>query len=550
MRYYLTGQQYSNMIICATDTLQANMQAINELNVFPVPDGDTGTNMTLTMSAASTEMRKKEYGRIDEAASAVASALLRGARGNSGVILSLLFRGISKGLKGCECATTLEFAAAMCDGVDAAYKALMKPTEGTILTVSKVASNAALDYAKTADDFEAMLKIAIEKGHEALALTVEQNPVLKRAGVVDAGAKGYVLVLDAMLAFLEGRVVASAEEASGEINEKADFSVFDTSEIEFGYCTEFIVRKESETSPEVLRAYLESIGDCVVVVSDDEIIKTHVHTNEPGKALTKALKFGPLITVKVENMREQHTGLNAEEAASQSAEPTGDENYITPAEKKYGVVSVCAGSGIADLFRDLGVDGIVTGGQTMNPSTEDILREINRTASEIVYVFPNNKNIIMAAEQCIKLTDKKVIVIPTVTTPQGITAMLDFDSAAEEEALTGIFMGAIGRVHTAMITYAARDSEYDGQQIHAGEYLGLFDGALLGSDESFESLLQIVCDNIAQLDAEFISVYYGEDVSEEDGKKTGAEMESRFPAADVSVVSGGQPVYYYMISAE
>lgn len=549
MREYITGDQFSNMIICATDALQASMQAINELNVFPVPDGDTGTNMTLTMSAAAAELRKGRCDRIDDAAGKTASALLRGARGNSGVILSLLFRGISKGLKGCECATALEFAAAMCDGVDAAYKAIMKPTEGTILTVSRVASGAALEYAKHGDDVEAMLAIAIEEGREALAQTVEQNPVLKRAGVIDAGGKGYIIVLDAMLACLEGRATVSEDTAGGTVREKADFSKFDASEITFGYCTEFIVKRETDKDPALLRTYLDSIGDSLVLVSDEEIIKIHVHTNDPGKALTEALAYGALITVKVENMREQHTELNSGVPGGRP-EWQEPENVIADPEKKYGFVCVCAGDGMASLFRDLGADGIVTGGQTMNPSTEDILREINRTPSEIVYVFPNNKNIIMAAEQCIPLTPKKVIVVPTTTPPQGVSAMLSLDTYAEEEQLTETFNGALRKVHTAMVTYAARDSEYDGAQIRAGEYLGLFDGAFLDSNTDLSVLLGEICDRIAQLDSEFISVFYGQDVSQGSAQDTADQMEARFPAADISVVDGGQPVYYYMISAE
>jgi len=543
LKEYITGAQFGEMIICATDALQANMQTINELNVFPVPDGDTGTNMTLTMTAAANEMRAGTSARVDDTANKAASALLRGARGNSGVILSLLFRGISKGLKGCENAGALEFAAAMCDGVDAAYKAIMKPTEGTILTVSRVATKAAFDYAKAEDDVEGMLAVAIEAGRDALALTVEQNPVLRRAGVVDAGGMGYVLVLDAMLACLEGRAIAS--EGAAILNEKADFSAFDVGEITFGYCTEFIVNRENEKSPDVLRAFCDSLGDSLVLVADEEIIKVHVHTNEPGRALTEALTYGALLSVKIENMREQHTELGGEAAA-----PSPPEDFFAPAEKKYGFVAICAGGGMESLFRDLGADGVVTGGQTMNPSTEDILREVNRTPSEIVYVFPNNKNIILAAEQCVALTEKKVIIIPSVTVPQGITAMLGLDTYAEEDALTATFKDALSHVHTAMITYAARDSEYDGAEIHAGEFLGLFDGALLGSDTDLSVILQAICERMGELEPEFISVYYGEDVDAAAAEATGKLIEKRFSDADVSVVDGGQPVYYYMISAE
>lgn len=545
------------MIICATDALQQNMQKINELNVFPVPDGDTGTNMTLTMTAAATEMRKKSYSRIDEAASKTASALLRGARGNSGVILSLLFRGISKGLKGCECATALEFSAAMCDGVDAAYKAIMKPTEGTILTVSRVATKAAFEFAKAEDDVEKMLETAIAAGQQALSKTVEQNPVLAKAGVVDAGGMGYVLVLEAMLACLEGRAIAS-EQGEVEIKEKADFSAFDTSEITFAFDTVYIIRKKSENvNLAPLRAYLESIGDSLVIGEDDESFKVHVHTNIPGDALTESQKYGTLEVAKIENMRTQHEDVAAGRTAHTADDLDDEDEHVHEAEpkiaepeKKYGFVAVCAGDGMASLFRDLGADGVVTGGQTMNPSTQDILQEINRTPSEIVYVFPNNKNIIMAAEQCIPLSEKKVVVIPSVSVPQGVTAMLGMDTYLEEQELTQSFMEAMARVQTALITYAARDSEFDGVQIREGEFLGLYNGALLGSSTDIKELLATICDTVAQLDPEFISVYYGEDVPEDKAQETAKAMESRFPAADISVVNGGQPVYYYMISAE
>ncbi|MBR4953249.1 MAG: DAK2 domain-containing protein, partial [Oscillospiraceae bacterium] len=484
MKEYITGAQYCEMILCACDGLEAKKQPINELNVFPVPDGDTGTNMSLTMSAAGTELRKRKFERIDEASDKTASALLRGARGNSGVILSLLFRGIAKGLKGCEHANAVEFAGAMCEGVDAAYKAVMKPAEGTILTVSRVASKAAMEAALINEDVEAVLAEAIAAGKIALDETMNQNPVLQRAGVVDAGGMGYLTILEAMLASLRGEMVASADGAvSTAKNDHADFSVFETGEIEFAYDTVFIVRKTKDAKPlDLYRAYLDSIGDSLVISEDDEIFKVHVHTNIPGEALTEAAKYGELELAKIENMRTQHDELVNEGAVTTNTDNIDDdhdaEETVAAPEKKYGFVSVCSGEGMANLFRELGADRIVEGGQTLNPSTEDILREVNATPAEIVYVFPNNKNIIMAAEQCIGLSEKKVVVVPTKTMPQGITAMLNLDTYAEEEELTAALNEAIKNVHTAQITYAARDSDIDGRDIKEGEFLSLLDGAL------------------------------------------------------------------------
>ena len=475
------------MLLCAYEALESNKQAINELNVFPVPDGDTGTNMTLTVSAAAAELRKKERTGVSAVADAAASAMLRGARGNSGVILSLLFRGLAKSLKGKETCTAAEFTAAMQEGVDAAYKAVMKPAEGTILTVSRVATAAAADYVKTEPDLELVLACALAEGREALAKTVEQNPVLARAGVVDAGGKGYLCILDAFLASLQGRVysgaVTGAEDDEEDDFDHANFGEFDTSEITYAYDTVYIVRKTVDKPLDLLRAYLDSIGDSLVISEDDEVFKVHVHTNIPGEALTESQKYGTLEIAKIENMRTQHDEL----VESKKAAPVPEPEFAAP-EKEYGFVAVCAGEGLAQMFRELGCDRIVTGGQTMNPSTEDILREVDRTPAETVFVFPNNKNIIMAAEQCVPLTEKKVIVVPTKTVPQGIAAMLNLDLSADEETILATFSEVIAGVHTAQVTYAARDSEFDGHAIRAGEYLGLLDGALLGSWESVDAL--------------------------------------------------------------
>ena len=538
------------MLLCANAALEENKQRINELNVFPVPDGDTGTNMSLTMNSAAIELGRKQTDTVGAVADCAASALLRGARGNSGVILSLLFRGIAKSLKGRENANAAEFAAAVSAGVDAAYKAVMKPAEGTILTVSRLGAQAAVEFAKESTDFEAMLEALLAAAREALADTQNINPVLRRAGVVDAGGEGFVLVMDAMLGYLQGRtaapVTAAAPAAAAAPKEGADFSEFDTGEITFGYCTEFIVARENSKSPELLRSFLNNLGDCVVVVDDDEIIKVHVHTNVPGEVLTEALTYGPLQTVKIENMRNQHTALSGSDApAAPEAEPA-----VAAPEKQFGVVAVSAGEGMANLFRELGVDRVVTGGQTMNPSTEDILTEVNKTPAEVVFVLPNNKNIIMAAQQCIPLSDKKVIVIPTKTVPQGITAMLSFDPASAEDVIEAEMSAAIESVHTAQVTYAARDSDFDGHDIHKGEYLALMDGALLGSNADLDKVLLAIADAATDLDPEIVSIYYGEDVKADAAQHAAELVGGRLPMSDVNVVDGGQPVYYYMISFE
>ena len=544
MREFIDGAALRSMIICAAMALDENKQQINDLNVFPVPDGDTGTNMSLTIAAAVTELNGNPADTVTAVADAVASATLRGARGNSGVILSLLFRGMAKSLKGKNTVNSYDLAVALAEGVDAAYKAVMKPAEGTILTVSRVSTTAAVEFAETGSDLELMLICALESAKEALAETVNQNPVLKKAGVIDAGGRGYVVILDAMLASLQGRQAAVFEpEAAPIIQDRADFSAFEDGDIQFAYCTEFIVNRENDRSPDLLRSFLEGIGDSVVVVDDDEIIKTHVHSNEPGKILTEALLYGALLTVKIENMREQHTALGS------ISEATPARTIAVP-EKKFGAVSVCAGAGMASLFTELGTDRIVTGGQTMNPSTEDILREIDRTPAEVVFVLPNNKNVIMAAQQCVPLSEKQVIVIPTASVPEGVSAMLALDPSMDAAECADALNEAARRVHTALITYAARDSLFDGHDIKAGEYLGLCDGALLGSFTELPALLDKLHTIMAELNPDFISVYYGEDVSDDVAAETLDAISAFFPNAEISLINGGQPVYSYMISAE
>ena len=572
MKDYIDAAAFKEMILCADAALHKNIQAINDLNVFPVPDGDTGTNMGLTINNAATELRKKDFDTISAAADCVASAMLRGARGNSGVILSLLFRGISKRLKGLDTAGAVEFTGAMTDGVNAAYKAVMKPAEGTILTVSRLAAKASAKAADKGSGLENALVEGIRAGELALEDTVNQNPVLKKAGVIDAGGKGYMVILHAILASLRGEIV-SGEEGERDYSESdifTDSGVDLMESITFAFDTVYVVRKSSpDVDLDPLRKYLSSIGDSLVISDDDEIFKVHVHTDMPGNALNESQKYGTLELAKIENMVTQAEQLKAgkkaqttddldqieeelehmEDNASASVEDTEAEVDLEP-EKEYGIVAVCAGAGMADLFQELGADNIVTGGQTMNPSTDDILKAIQHTPASTVFVFPNNKNIIMAAEQCIDLTEKKVIVMPSRTVPQGISALLNFDPNVSEESLVGAMGEAMGSVHTAMVTYAARDSDFDGHTIHAGEYLALLDGSLIGSYTNTRTLFKELSWAIDDFHPEFITVYYGEDVSEEEANSAAETIIGNFPDSEVSVVNGGQPVYYYMISAE
>ena len=541
---------------------------INKLNVFPVPDGDTGTNMGLTINNAAAELRKRDFDTVAAVSDCVAGAMLRGARGNSGVILSLLFRGIARRLKGTETAGAAEFAGAMNDGVEAAYKAVMKPAEGTILTVSRLASAAAVKAAKGGADLENTLVEAIRAGDEALEDTLNQNPVLKKAGVIDAGGKGYMVILTAILASLRGEIASGKPVSARDLQEDSVFveGKVDVPEINI-FDTVFVVRKKDpNVDLEPLRRYLGSIGDSLVISDDDEIFKVHVHTDIPGSALSESQKYGALDLAKIENMRlqalDQLAGqkakstddleqVDAELSAMENGEaPAEEDSGVAEAEKEYGVVAVCAGKGMEELFLELGADAIVTGGQTMNPSTDDILRAVNRTPASTVFVFPNNKNIIMAAEQCIPLTEKRVVVMPTKTVPQGISAMLNFSPDESEESLVGAMGEAIDSVHTAMVTYAARDSDFDGHSIHAGEYLALLDGALLGSYSSEKTLLKELSWAFDEFNPEFITVYYGEGVDKQAADEASETIAGCFPDAEVSVVDGGQPVYYYMISVE
>ena len=542
MRQTIHGALFRSLIINAAASIEINKQALNDLNVFPVPDGDTGTNMSMTINAAANDLRKMEDPSLEQAACAAASAMLRGARGNSGVILSLLFRGISKRLKGCNACDGVLWAKALQEGVDAAYKAVMKPAEGTILTVARLAAAKALQAAKENNYFEYVHEAAIEEAKAALANTINQNPVLKKAGVVDAGGKGWLLVLEAMLLAVRGENIVVPENlGTAETREQADFSDFDDSEITFTYCTEFIISRENDMDPEKLRDFLSSLGDSLVLVDDEEIIKVHVHTNDPGKALHEAMDYGSFVTVKIENMRLQHTEkvMSEQELAPKIAEP----------EKALGVVSVCVGDGIGDVFMNLGVDGLISGGQTMNPSTQDILEVVNQVPAETVFVLPNNKNIIMAAQQVNALTPKNVIVIESKTIPQGITAMLSFNPDGSVEENTEALTEALGMVETMQITYAARNSDFDGHLIHEGDYLAIWNG-LFGTSRDIKVLLKSLAEKVRDEGREYITIYYGADISEKQAQKAADLFSDICPDADVNLINGGQPVYYYLISAE
>ena len=554
----INGAMFKEMLLFGTVSIAQAQQAINDLNVFPVPDGDTGTNMSLTIQTAAQELKKIEPATVDQAASVTASALLRGARGNSGVILSLLFRGISKELKGCKEADGAAFAAALQEGVAAAYNAVMKPAEGTILTVSRLAAERAVNAAEEHNNVEYVIEQAIAQGEITLAQTTDMNPVLKKAGVVDAGGKGFLLILSGMLSALRGEERPELTEENAQ--EKADFAMLNEEDITFTFDTVFIVRK-SGRSIEPFHRFLDGIGDSLVIGEDDEAFKVHVHTDIPGEALTEAQKYGTLELAKIENMRTQAQQLAAGgkaqstddlEAIEQELEAAEHENAgEAEPEKDFGFLAVCAGEGLANVFTDLGADGVISGGQTMNPSTESILKEIKKVPAHTVFVLPNNKNIIMAAQQCIGLTEKTVVVIPTASIPQGVSAMMAVDpDMSDADAIAKAMTDAAQCVSTAQITYAARNSDFDGFDIHEGDYLALLDGKLLGTDRDVSALLDGLSDEAASREAEFITIFYGEDVNEEDAHKACDAFTRKCPDAEVNLICGGQPVYYYIISIE
>ena len=560
----INGAQFKQMVLHGAAAITAQKQSINDLNVFPVPDGDTGTNMSMTIAAAVTELRKSTPATLDQAASTTASALLRGARGNSGVILSLLFRGISKSLKGREEADAAAFANAMQDGVTAAYKAVMKPAEGTVLTVSRLAAQRAVEVAAGETDIEKVLEEALRVGYDTLAQTTDMNPVLKKAGVVDAGGKGYLLILEGMLAELRGEPMP--ESAEGEEQEVSiDYGAIAAEEITFTFDTVFIVRKANpDVDLEPLRNYLNSIGDSLVIGEDDEAFKVHVHTDIPGDALNEGQKYGILELAKIENMRTQADDMAAgrktqsvddlemaEDSVAPPAREEAAESAVAAPEKPYGFLAVCAGDGLAAVFQDLGADWVVSGGQTMNPSTESLLEGVNKIPAETVFILPNNSNIIMAAQQCDALTEKNVVVIPTKTVPQGITAMMNVDFEAENADIIAEAMTAsLSTVATAQLTYAARNSDFDGFEIKEGDFLALLENKLFGTDSDVDALLTKLAGAAVENGASFISLYYGEDVTEEEAQAAADIFQANCPDAEIALLPGGQPVYYFIISME
>jgi len=543
----ITGPMFQTMVVEGALAIAEKKEQANELNVFPVPDGDTGTNMSLTMASAMEEMGRLHEPTLAQAADKTASALLRGARGNSGVILSLLFRGMAKKLREKPEADGRDFAVALREGVDTAYKAVMKPAEGTILTVSRVAAQHALELCQADSELpvEEVFRAVIERGEKALAETTTQNPVLAKAGVVDAGGFGFLTILSGMFDAFRGIHRERTAEAEPS-RAAADFSAIKDEDITFTYCTEFIAeRRDKSRNVNRMRSILSNIGDSLVVVEDDDIIKVHVHTDQPNRALEEALKFGPLLTVKIENMREQHTAKVVEGTADAPRE-----RVIAPPEKKFGFVAVAAGEGLESVFTDLGVDQMVRGGQTMNPSTDDLLHAIDAVPAETVFILPNNKNIIMAAEQAAPLSEKEVIVLPTKNIPQGMTAMLAFDGSAETEANRSAMVEAIGGVRAGQVTYAARNSEFDGKKIKEGEFLALCEGKLTANSKRQMDVVKKLAREMVKPESAFATIIFGEGVSEEEAAKAEDIFRKENRDLEITVIDGGQPVYYYLISVE
>lgn len=542
----ITGALLKSAFISGANNINNNRQAVDELNIFPVPDGDTGTNMSMTISNAAKALAViSDDEPVGSVADTAASALLRGARGNSGVILSLIFRGFSKGLKGLREADGAQVASALQNGVDAAYKAVMKPTEGTILTVIRCAARQAQKAAAEDNDPIKVWAAACEGAQDALMRTPEQLPVLKAAGVVDAGGQGLVLILLGMQSVIEDNTVIPGEnQVTAAASQPKSVVASASDDIKFGYCSEFIINKNPgcTLNPLRLRAYLESIGDCVVVVEDDSIIKVHVHSNEPGNVIQAALKYGPLVNIKIDNMRYQHQNAAL---GTGSSEPV----KVKPV-KPIGFVAVAAGSGLEQLFRDLGADAVVSGGQTMNPSTEDILKAIETVPAESVIVLPNNKNIIMAAEQTIPLSEKKVSVLPTRTIPQGITAMLNFDDTSSADENLNVMAKAAEKVSTGLVTFAARDSEVNGQHVQQGQILGMENGKITVIEKDFVTAAFKITKRMFKRSSSLITIIKGDGVSDEDTDKLVQQLSDKFSDAEVSVIDGGQPVYYFIISVE
>ncbi len=542
----INGKLLKDAVISGANNISRQKNKINDLNIFPVPDGDTGTNMSMTVMAAAKALEEYQGSNAGEAAGIVASAMLRGARGNSGVITSLIFRGFAQGLKDMEEVNGKNLAAALGIGVDAAYKAVMKPTEGTILTVARMSYEAGVEAAKRNSSAAFVWKAICDKANEALLITPELLPVLKKAGVVDAGGKGLCAIFEGMLSVIKDGVIVEYDDSQSVTVDTFDSAAAEFDEdINFTYCTEFIVGRDSEidTDPQKLREYLETIGDCVVVVSDDEIIKVHVHTEQPGNALTKGLEFGQLLTTKIENMKEQHKNVKKSK-----------KEVFTPAEpvENIGFVAVAAGDGLKELFKDLGCTNVVSGGQSMNPSTDDIYEAVMATPAKNVIVLPNNKNIVLAAEQTVPMvTDRNVVIVPTRTIPQGMTAMLNFDPEISAESNAQLMMDSAANVGTGLVTFAARSSEFGGKKIKEGDIIALENGKLTITEKSPVKALVKLAKNMVHKDSSFITLIYGEDISDADAKTAYEELCDKFGSrTDISLVKGDQPIYYFILSVE
>lgn len=538
----LDGNMLKKAFLSGANNLENNKKMVDDLNVFPVPDGDTGTNMSMTVMAAARKIPAVEENSVSKVAECIASASLRGARGNSGVISSQLFRGFYKGLGGLDEVNTVQLAAAFKNANDTAYKAVMKPTEGTILTVSRETAEYAVKVAAETEDICEFAKKVVAHAKATLDKTPDMLPVLKQAGVVDAGGMGLYVILNGCLSALEGNEIEAEVKTDVVSTGVAMSENIDTADIKFMYCTEFIINKKSASySVASFRAAIQDKGDCMLVIDDDEVVKVHIHTNNPGFVLEKAVKLGELESIKIDNMKIQHSE-NIAEAKVEAA----------PAEpaKKYGMVAVAAGEGMENIFMEIGVDKMVEGGQSMNPSTEDILRAVDSVNAETVFVFPNNKNIILAAEQVDELTEKNVVVIPTKTIPQGISALLSFDPDAETESNRDAMLEAVALVKTGSVTFAARDSEIDGMNIKKDDIMGMEEGKIthLGSNPA-DVVMELLSD-MADSDSSMISVFYGSDVSEEDAAELEKKINEAYPKLDCMVHNGGQPLYYYIISIE
>lgn len=536
MQKIIDGVLFKSMVVSGANNLSNNKKMVDDLNVFPVPDGDTGTNMSMTVSAASRELLATESTSVSEIAQIIASASLRGARGNSGVIMSQLFRGLATGVKGKDKIDSVSFANALKSASDTAYKAVMKPTEGTILTVAREAAEKALEICNTTEDTEKFLEGVIEGARDALNRTPEMLPVLKQAGVVDAGGMGFLVILEGMFLALKGSAVEPLEKDEQQTVSTVNKENIDTANIKFMYCTEFIINKKSANySVASFRASIEKKGDCMLVIDDVDIVKVHIHTNNPGFVLEQAVKIGDLSNIKIDNMKIQHN-----ETIAAPKEP----------EKELGVVAVANGDGIEELFKDVGVDQIVKGGQSMNPSAEDIAVAVEKVNAKTVYVLPNNKNIILAAQQVCELTEKNVIVIPTKSIPQGMTAMLSFDPSSCAEDNEKAMAEAITTVKTGSVTFASRDSEMDGIEIKKDDIMGLVESKIITVGDNVDEVATEILDNMYDEESSIISVYYGNGVTEEQAAGLEQKLSEQYKSCDIMVYYGGQPIYYYIVCVE